>query len=114
MSFIASFTKVASFGDNHTDGTQFDGASQSIDPVMYNVPKDSPDGKKPKDGKKALALNIATGVYKLSAQLDDTAKGVSEGLDKEYNGTDPARNQDDADEQKQFYLRHLKAKKRGK
>ena len=109
--------KTASFGDTHRDGTSFDGHSQSIDPVMYNKPTNpsanpsfEPTGGSKKPEKK-LALSVALGLAKMSAQRDDTARGVVEELEKEYNGTDPARNLDDVAAQKEIYKRHLRAKK---
>lgn len=121
--FTLGFKKTASFGDTHVDGSQFDTAAS--DPTGYgggparvnpsaNPSFDYSGGRRlsAKDAEKKGALRVSLGLLdKLSAELDDTAKGVSEGLDKEYNGADPVRNLDDAAAQKEVWKRQLRARK---
>ena len=122
--FTVGFKKTASFGDNHQDGSQFDTAA--LDPTGYGGgpsrvgdPTKNPtplsNGTKrisSKEAEKQGALRLTLGLLdKVSAELDDTAKGVSAGLDKEYNGADPVRNLDDAAAQKEVWKRQLRARK---
>lgn len=114
-SLFPHLKKTASFGDTHRDGSSFEGNSQAIDPVMYNKPTNpsANPGFDPTGGKKQnkdLALAIAQGVAKMSAQRDDIARGVVEELEKEYNGTDPVRNLDDDAAQKEANKKHMRAK----
>jgi hypothetical protein len=124
VEFKNLLTKKASFGDNHNDGSQFDTAAS--DPTGYgggparvnpsaNPSFDFSGGAKKIPEKEALkqgALRLSTGLLnKISAERDDTARGVSEGLDKEYNGADPVRNLDDAAAQKEVWKRQLRARK---
>lgn len=118
MSFVAAFSKAASFGDTHRDGTSFN--QTGGEPHTYGGgpgranpsanPSFDPSGSKDRQSDKKKALNIVLGLNKMSALRDDIARGVSEGLEKEYNGTDPARNLDDLAAQKEAYKKHLRIK----
>ena len=112
--FTLGFKKIA-LGDNHLDGSEFnrtDDGSPAYNGNPYSKPANPLTNsldKKPKKG--AEALSVALGMSKVSAELDDTAKGVSEGLDKEYNGTNPVQNLEDTAASKSIFKKHLAAKR---